>query len=124
MSATGGGCPPAPRCPILNQRYKIYIYLDLETSVTATETGFKTQSSNLLLRSGFFLTLAAEKTKTQGQNSSKKLKEKTQPLGATMLKLKKLKKKTHLLAKFLWVPLNMQFLLPNIFNKGKIFKIF
>ena len=27
----------------------------------------------------FFLTPAAEKTKTQGQNSSKKLKEKTQP---------------------------------------------
>ena len=33
---------------------------------------------------GFFLTLATEKTKSQGQNSGKKLKEKTQPLGATL----------------------------------------
>ena len=37
----------------------------------------------------FFLTSAAEKTKTQGQNSSKKLKEKTQPLGATLLQFVK-----------------------------------
>ena len=51
-------------------------------------------------RPGFFLTSAAEKTKTQGQNSSKKLKEKTQPLGSTLLKFVKLKKKTHLLDKF------------------------
>ena len=40
----------------------------------------------------FFLTSAAEKTKTQGQNSSQKLKEKTQPLGGTPLKIEKLKK--------------------------------
>ena len=53
-----------------------------------------------MLNTGFFLTSAAEKTKTQGQNSSKKLKEKTQPLGATLLKFEKLKKKTHYLAKF------------------------
>ena len=38
---------------------------------------------------GFFLTPPAEKTKTQGQNSSKKLKEKTQPLGATLLQFVK-----------------------------------
>ena len=74
--------------------------------------------------SGFFLTSDAEKTKTQAKNSRKKLKEKTQPLGATMLKLKKLKKKTHLLAKFPGVPVNMPFLLPNIFNKGKILEMF
>ena len=43
-------------------------------------------------REGFFLTSATEKTKTQGQNSSKKLKQKTQPLGATLLKFEKLKK--------------------------------
>ena len=72
----------------------------------------------------FFLTLTAEKTKTQGQNSSKKLKEKTQPLGATLLKFEKLKKKTHFLAKFPGAPLNMPFLLPNIFNKGKILEMF
>ena len=42
----------------------------------------------------FFLTPAAEKTKTQGQNSSKKLKEKTQPLGGRSLPYAKLKKKT------------------------------
>ena len=42
---------------------------------------------------GFFLTPAAEKTKTQGQNSSKKLKEKTQPLGGRSLPYAKLKKK-------------------------------
>ena len=47
-----------------------------------------------VLRTGFFLTPAAEKTKTQGQNSSKKLKEKTQPLGGRSLPYAKLKKKT------------------------------
>ena len=41
----------------------------------------------------FFLTSAAEKTKTQGQNSSKKLKEKTQPLGATLLQFVKTQEK-------------------------------
>ena len=34
---------------------------------------------------GSFLTLAAEKTKTQAENSSQKLKEKTQPQGGTYL---------------------------------------
>ena len=45
------------------------------------------------LTQAFFLTSAAEKTKTQGQNSSKKLKEKTQPLGATLLKFLKTQEK-------------------------------
>ena len=76
-----------------------------------------------LTKSGF-LTSAAKKTKTQGQNSSKKLKGKTQPLGATLLKFEKLKKKTHYLAEFPGVPLNNPFLLTNIFNKGKILEMF
>ena len=42
----------------------------------------------LLSSSGFFLTPAAEKTKTQAQNSKKKLKEKTQPHGGTFLLLR------------------------------------
>ena len=41
---------------------------------------------------GFFLTSAAEKTKTQAQNSSQKLKEKTQPQGGTFLLLRETKK--------------------------------
>ena len=45
------------------------------------------------VNTGFFLTPAAKKTKTQGQNSSKKLKEKTQPLGGLSLQYVKLKKK-------------------------------
>ena len=72
----------------------------------------------------FILTPPAEKTKTQGQNLSKKLKEKTQPLGASMLKSEKLKKKNSFLAKFPGAPLNMPFLLPNIFNKAKILEMF
>ena len=44
--------------------------------------------------SRLFLTPPAEKTKTQGQNSSKKLKKKTQPLGGLSLPFAKLKKKT------------------------------
>ena len=43
---------------------------------------------------GFFLTPAAEQTKTQGKNSSQKLKEKTQPPGGFSLQLGKFKKKT------------------------------
>ena len=45
-------------------------------------------------RPGFFLTPAAKKTKTQAENSSQKLKEKTQPPGGFSLQLGKLKKKT------------------------------
>ena len=46
-----------------------------------------------LRKPGFFLTPSAEKTKTQGQNSSEKLKEKTQLLGGRSLPYAKLKKK-------------------------------
>ena len=55
-----------------------------------------------LVSAGFFLTPLAEKTKTQGQNSSKKLKKKTQPLGGTPLKFEKLKKITKFLLKKFW----------------------
>ena len=54
-------------------------------------------STPFSLSAGFFLTPAAEKTKTQGQNSSKKLKEKTQPLGGRSLPYAKLKKKLKLM---------------------------
>ena len=42
-----------------------------------------------------FLTSAAEKTQPQAENSSQKLKEKTQPLGGLSLKCAKLKKKNY-----------------------------
>ena len=60
------------------------------------------------LRQAFFLTPPAEKTKTQGQNSSKKLKEKTQPLGGLSLPYAKLKKKTKIYKKFLCKTQNFQ----------------
>ena len=41
----------------------------------------------------FFLTPAAEKTKTQAENSSQKLKEKTQPQGGTFLLLRETQEK-------------------------------
>ena len=55
-----------------------------------------------MVKTGFFLTPAAEKTKTQEKNPSQKLKEKTQPLGGfslevplvVSLQVRKLKKKT------------------------------
>ena len=47
----------------------------------------------------FFLTSVAEKTKTQAQNSSQKLKEKTQPQGGTFLLLKETQEKTQLFPK-------------------------
>ena len=47
----------------------------------------------MTLVQAFFITLAAEKNKTQGQNSSKKLKQKTQPLGATLLQFVKTQEK-------------------------------
>ena len=50
----------------------------------------------------FFKHLPRKKTKTQGQNSSKKLKKKTQPLGGTPLKFEKLKKITKFLLKKFW----------------------
>ena len=49
--------------------------------------------------SGFFLTSAAEKTKTQAQNSSQKLKEKTQPQGGTFLLLRETQEKNSILPK-------------------------
>ena len=77
--------------------------------------------------SGFFLTPPAEKTKTQGQNSSKKLKEKTQPLGGLSLPYAKLKKKTKIteifsskLKVFQRVALFIPFLLTNIFKNREI----
>ena len=51
------------------------------------------QKCKRLLTTGFFLASTAEKTKTQGQNSSKKLKEKTRPLGATLLQFVKTQEK-------------------------------
>ena len=41
----------------------------------------------------FFLTSVAEKTKTQAQNSSQKLKEKTQPQGENFLLLSEIPEK-------------------------------
>ena len=64
------------------------------------------------LYQAFFLTPPAEKTKTQGQNSSKKLKEKTQPLGGLSLPCAKLKKKTKIHKK---IPQNSKF------SKGWLF---
>ena len=78
----------------------------------------------------FFITSAAEKTKTQAENSSQKLKEKTQPQGVTFLFLKKLKKKSQ----FYWifskknqksfqgVPLLMPFLSINISNFNSLYQ--
>ena len=71
-----------------------------------------------------FLTPPAEKTKTQGQNSSKKLKNKTQPLlGGLSLPFAKLKKKTKIhetfsskLKIFKGLTLFIPFLLTNIFK--------
>ena len=54
----------------------------------------KSKSSFNRALQAFFLTPAVEKTKTQGKNSSQKLKEKTQPPGGFSLQLGKLKKKT------------------------------
>ena len=57
-----------------------------------TQAGVGENSSGL--KQAFFLTPAAGKTKTQGKNSSQKLKEKTQPPGRFSLQLGKFKKKT------------------------------
>ena len=46
-----------------------------------------------MYKAGFFLTPAAEKTKTQAQNLRKKLKEKTQPQGGTFLLLRETQEK-------------------------------
>ena len=52
-------------------------------------------------KAGFFLTPAAEKTKTQAQNSRKKLKEKTQPQGGTFLLLRETQEKNSISPIFL-----------------------
>ena len=72
--------------------------------------------SNVVLLHAFmpeFFYIDRRKSKTQRQNSSQKLME-----------IRKTQEKTHLLAKFPGVPINMPFLLPNIFNKGKILEMF
>ena len=51
------------------------------------------------LLQAFFITPAAEKTKTQGKNSSQKLKEKTQLQGGFYHQFRKLKKKTKMSSK-------------------------
>ena len=48
-----------------------------------------------------FLTLPTEKTKTQAENSSQKLKEKTQPQGGTLFILRKIQEKNSILPIFL-----------------------
>ena len=48
-----------------------------------------------------FLTSAAEKAKTQAENSSQKLKEKTQPQGGTLFILRKTQEKNSILPIFL-----------------------
>ena len=53
-------------------------------------------------RAGFFLTSAVKKTKTQAQNSSQKLKEKTQPHGGTFFILRKTQEKNSILPIFLF----------------------
>ena len=53
----------------------------------------------MLLTQAFFLTSAVEKTKTQAQNSSQKLKEKTQPQGGTFLLLRETQEKNSILPK-------------------------
>ena len=77
------------------------------------------------------MTPAAEKTKTQAQNSSQKLKEKTQPQGGTFLLLSETQEKNKILPKFLskrksfdGVPLFMPFLLTNIFKVYQFYTIF
>ena len=47
----------------------------------------------------FFLTSVTEKTKTQAQNSSQKLKEKTQPQGGTFLLLRETQEKNTIFPK-------------------------
>jgi len=87
-----------------------------------------------VLKAGFFLTPAVEKTKTQAKNSSQKLKPKTQGKNSTFRRIlppiRKIQEKNLIfLSKlniFEGVGLFMAFLLTNIFEKlnsrGKISK--
>ena len=52
------------------------------------------------IRAGFFLTPAAEKTNTKAENSSQKLKEKTQSQGGTFYILQKTQEKNSILSIF------------------------
>ena len=61
----------------------------------------RAQYGNILLAQAFFLTPAAEKTKTQAENSSQKLKEKTQPQGGTFLLLRETQGKKFMVYNFL-----------------------
>ena len=56
---------------------------------------------DLSLVQAFFLTSAAKKTKTQAQNSSQKLKKKTQPQGGSFLPSRKTQGKNSILRIFL-----------------------
>ena len=76
--------------PKLSQKFQPYLNLDDAEVIKSNRCAF---DRYVLHTSGFFLTSTAEKTKTQGQNSSKKLKEKTQPLGATLLQFVKTQEK-------------------------------
>ena len=58
------------------------------------------------LMQALFLTLPTEKTKTQAENSSQKLKEKTQPQGGTLFILRKTQEKNSILPIF---PLKLKF---------------
>ena len=62
-----------------------------------------------------------EKTKTQAQNSSQKLKKKTQALGGFFQNLKKLKKKTQNWMFFRGMIHSLSFLLPNMFKNRKFY---
>ena len=55
----------------------------------------------MLLCQAFFLTSVDEKTKTQAQNSSQKLTEKTQPQGGIFLLLRETQEKTQFSQKIL-----------------------
>ena len=78
-----------------------------------------------LCNSGFFLTLAAKKTKTQAQNSSQKLKKKTQPQGGSFLPSRKIQGKNSILRIFLKKPKGLdilQYFYNRIFSKSVHFE--
>ena len=79
--------------------------------------------SNVVSHDGVSPTSTAEKTKTQGQNSSKKLKEKTQPLGAALLKFVQTREKNLPFSQISRGTPKYTILLPNIFKKGNILEI-
>ena len=81
---------------------------------------------NRLLQA-FFITPAAEKTKTQRKNSSQKLKEKTQLQGGFYLQFRKLKKKLKFplkTQKFLRGGTVYVIFINKIFQKVKFFESF